>query len=162
MIRVLALFILLAFSASADEARPKVISLDYCADQFVLGLADREQILGVSHGADKPHSYLRGKAAGLRQIRSTTEDVIALDPDIVINHWGADARALKIYERFGIKVHQIGFGSNIDAAREETLAAAKALGQTARGQSLVDQMSPTALQSDPDRQARGRGFPAPE
>ena len=109
MIRVLALFLLCGPFAAAQQAeRPTVVSLDYCADQFVLGLADREQILAVSHGADKPHSYLRERADGIPQIRSATEDVIALNPDLVMAQWGADARALAMYERFGIEVHQIG------------------------------------------------------
>jgi len=148
MIRALALLILLAFSAAADEERPRVVSLDYCADQFVLGLADRAQILGVSHGADKPHSYLRDKAEGHRKIRSTTEDVIALNPDLVINHWGADARALAMYQRFGIEVHQIGYGSTIEAAKTETLAVAEVLGQIERGRLMISAMAEPAAPTD--------------
>lgn len=141
MIRALTLFLLFwPIAVAQEEVRPRVVSLDYCADQFVLGLADRDQILGVSHGADKPHSFLREKARGIRQIRSATEDVIALNPDLVINHWGADARALAMYERFGIKVHQIGWGADLDAVKNETLRAAGALGQPARGQRLVQDM----------------------
>ena len=149
MIRAWALLLLLwPLAAAAQETRPSVVSLDYCADQFVLGLADREQILGVSHGADKPHSYLRKKAAGLRQIRSATEDVIALNPDLVVNHWGADARALAMYERFGIDVHQIGWGSDIEAARQETLRAADAMGKSQRGKRLAENMPGAAGQAD--------------
>ena len=145
MIRALALLCFLwPVAAAQEEVRPRVVSLDYCADQFVLGLADREQILAVSPGADKPHSYLRDKANGIRQIRSTTEDVIALKPDLVITHWGADARALAMYERFGIQVHQIGWGASIEAARSETLRAAEAMKQSARGQRLVHAMPPAA------------------
>ena len=144
MIRALALLFLLAAPAAAEEVRPRVVSLDYCADQFVLGLADREQILAVSTGADKPHSFLRERAEGLRKIRSMTEDVIALEPDLVINHWGADARALAMFQRFDIKVHQVGWGSDIDAARTETLRAAEAMGQRARGDALVVSMPEAA------------------
>lgn len=141
MIRALALlFLWWPLAVAEEEARPRVVSLDYCADQFVLGLADPEQILAVSHGADKPHSYLRDKAKGVRQIRSATEDVIALNPDIVVSHWGADARALAMYERFGIKVHQIGWASNLDAAREETRRAGDVLGQAARAAVMIAKM----------------------
>ncbi|MDG1857604.1 MAG: hypothetical protein P8I94_00790, partial [Emcibacteraceae bacterium] len=34
-----------SFSFSADAEKPKIVSLDYCSDQFVLYLADKEQIL---------------------------------------------------------------------------------------------------------------------
>ena len=149
MIRALALLLLwVPLGVAQESERPTVVSLDYCADQFVLGLADPDQILGVSHGADKPHSHLREKAADFRKIRSTTEDVIALNPDLIINHWGADAHALAMYERFGIKVHQIGFGSTLDAARNETLSAAIALGQPERGRAFIDAMYDGAPSSD--------------
>ena len=143
MIRALAVLLLVAAGATADPPqRPSVVSLDYCADQFVLGLADREQILAVSTGADKPHSHLREAAAGIRQVRSSTEDVIALNPDLVIYNWGADAKALAMYQRFGIRTHQIGFGNTIESAAEETRAAAAALGHPERGEARAVAMAP--------------------
>ena len=47
----------------------RIVSLDYCADQFVLGLADRERILALSPDAVKDFSYLRAEAAGLPAVR---------------------------------------------------------------------------------------------
>ncbi|MEZ5998409.1 MAG: hypothetical protein R3B98_06925 [Hyphomonas sp.] len=79
--------------APALAEKPRVVSLDYCADQFVLGLADREQILAVSKDAEKPFSHLRDRAAGLPKVRAAAEDVVALKPDIVVRSWGGDARA---------------------------------------------------------------------
>lgn len=148
MIRALALlFLWWPLAVAEEEVRPSVVSLDYCADQFVLGLADREQVLAVSHGADKPHSYLREQAAGIRQIRSTTEDVIALGPDLVVTHWGAEPRALAMYRRFGIQVHQIGWSADIEAAKTETQRAADAMGQSARGEALIAAMPEAATPS---------------
>ena len=131
------LIILFAPVAWTQEARPTVISLDYCADQFVLGLADREQILGVSMDAEKPFSHLRARAAGLRQVRASAEDVIALQPDLVIRSWGGDARALGFYERFGIRVHQIGYAVDFEGVARETRAVAMALHQVERGDALI-------------------------
>ena len=53
----------LAGFAQAEPTRPTLVSLDYCADQFVLALADREQILAVSKDAERRFSHLREKAA---------------------------------------------------------------------------------------------------
>lgn len=124
----------------AEERRPSVISLDYCADQFVLGLADREQILAVSVDAEKPFSFYRGRAAGLPKVRAAAEDVIALKPDLVIRSWGGDARALAFYQRFGIAVHQIGYASDMAGVTRETRATAMALGQVARGEAHIAAM----------------------
>jgi iron complex transport system substrate-binding protein len=124
----------------AEEWRPSVISLDFCADQFVLGLADPDQIVAVSKDAEKPFSYYRDKATGLRQVRASAEDVIALQPDLVIRSWGGDARALAFYERFGIEVHQIGYASDMAGVERETRAAALALGQVAHGEERIAAM----------------------
>lgn len=39
--------------AGPHPAAPTIVSLDYCADQFVLALADREQILALSKDAER-------------------------------------------------------------------------------------------------------------
>lgn len=127
-------------AGSAAAEGPKVISLDYCADQFVLGLADRDQILAVSKDADKPFSHLREKAAGLRKIRNTAEDVIALQPDLVIRSWGGDARALEFYQSLGISTFQIGYASDLEGAMRVTREAGAALGQERRADTMVAAM----------------------
>ena len=66
-------------------AQPRrIVSLDYCADQFVLALADREQIAALSRGARRDDSYFRARAAGIRQTRGALEEVLALDPQGVV------------------------------------------------------------------------------
>jgi iron complex transport system substrate-binding protein len=138
----LAVFLLSAVLAAGSAAAegPKVVSLDYCADQFVLGLADRDQILAVSKDADKPFSHLHDKAVGLRKIRNTAEDVIALQPDLVIRSWGGDARALDFYKSLGIDTFQIGYASDLGGAMRITREAGAALGQEAHAEALVAAM----------------------
>jgi iron complex transport system substrate-binding protein len=120
--------------------RPRVVSLDYCADQFVLGLADHEQILAVSPHATRKFSYLRDRAEGLPQVRALAEDVIALKPDLVIRSWGGDARALDFYKRVGIEVVQIGYASDFDGAARVTREIAGALAQEERGETLTERL----------------------
>ena len=138
--------VLLAGQAAADG--PTVVSLDYCADQFVLGLADRDQILAVSKDAAKPFSHLRARAEGLRQIRNATEDVIALQPDLVIRSWGGDARALGFYEKLGIRTFQIGYASDLEGAGRITREAGAALGHAERAEALVAAMPAPAAPKD--------------
>ncbi|MCC6788878.1 MAG: ABC transporter substrate-binding protein, partial [Hyphomonadaceae bacterium] len=53
--------------ASTAQAEPRrIVSLDYCADQFVLALADREQVAALSVGARRDDSYFRDRAQGMR------------------------------------------------------------------------------------------------
>lgn len=114
-----------------------MISLDYCADQFVIGLADRAQILAVSPEATQDFSYLRNAARGLPVVRPVAEDVLALRPDLVVRSHGGGPSAAGFFARAGIAVHQIGWGDDFDAVRTNVREAAAALGQTGRGAAMV-------------------------
>ena len=68
-------------ASSAAVAKPRAVSLDYCSDQYLLKLADPDQIAAVSRGADKDYSYMRSAAAGVQKIRPTIEETAPLTPD---------------------------------------------------------------------------------
>lgn len=123
--------------AGAAPARPTVVSLDYCADQFVLALADREQILALSKDAEREFSYFREKAAGIPKVRAAAEDVVALAPDIVVRSWGGDVRALALYERFGIRTVQLGYAADIEGTDDVLRAVAAEMGQSARAEDIL-------------------------
>jgi len=120
--------------APAAHAEPRrIVSLDYCADQFVLALADRDQIAALSRGALRDDSYFRARATGIRQTRGTLEEVLALRPDLVIRNWGGPWDAQQVYARFGVPVLQVGDTPNFAAARADLLDAAQLLGHPERG-----------------------------
>ena len=118
----------------------RIVSLDYCADQFVLGLADRERILALSPDAGKDFSYLRAEAAGLPTVRPRAEDVLALEPDLVVRNYGGGPRAGIFFERAGVAVLQIDFAPDIDGVRDRIRQAAVALGVPERGEALIAEM----------------------
>ncbi len=126
--------------AQAEASPPRVVSLDFCADQFVLALADREDILAVSPQADDAHSALRDQAVGLPQLRATAEDVLALQPDLIVRSYGGDARTLAFFERLGLSVYQIGFAGDIAGIQTVVRDTARAVGHADRGDALVANM----------------------
>lgn len=139
MRQALAAFALMGLAgfAAAEPARPTVVSLDYCADQYVLALADLEQILAVSKDAERMFSLLRDKADGIPKVRAAAEDVVALAPDVVVRSWGGDARALALYERFGIRTVQIGYAGDVDGTGQLLRDVAAVLGQSARAEAML-------------------------
>jgi iron complex transport system substrate-binding protein len=125
------------FAPSARATPHRIVSLDYCADQFVLALADRSQIAAVSHGAGRDDSYYRARAAHLRQVRPTLEEVLALHPDLIVRNWGGFSGAAAVFGRFGVPVVQVGDISNFAGARADLLHAAQAIGHLERGRELA-------------------------
>ena len=124
--------------ASTAQAEPRrIVSLDYCADQFVLALADREQVAALSVGARRDDSYFRDRAQGMRQTRDALEEVLALRPDLVVRNWGGPWDAEQVYLRFHVPVLQVGGTPDFVSARADLLDAARTLGHPDRGAALA-------------------------
>ncbi len=124
--------------ASAAYAEPRrIVSLDYCADQFALALADRAQIAALSRGSLRDDSYFRARAQGFRQTRGTLEEVLALQPDLVIRNWGGPWDAEQVYARFSVPVLQVGDTQTFAAARADLIDAALTLGHPERGSAIA-------------------------
>lgn len=126
----------------ASDRPTRIVSLDYCADQYVLKLADREQILAVSPDAPKDFSYMRETAAGLPTVRPVAEDVLILKPDLIVRSYGGGPNAAAFFERAGIPVLQLGWVSSLDADDPGSIPSvihqvADGLGQSSRGDALV-------------------------
>lgn len=116
------------------SAGPRVLSADYCADQYALALADRADIAALSPDSQRDFSYLRRAAQGLPQARPTLEDAVARNADLVLRSWGGDAAA---FERAGVRVVTLGDAPDFDGIKENIRLAAAALGQPAQGAVLV-------------------------
>jgi iron complex transport system substrate-binding protein len=130
----------LALSTPAAAAPRRIVSLDYCADQFVLALADRDQIAALSRGAHRDDSYYRDRAHGIRQTRGTLEEVLALGPDLIVRNWGGPWDAEQVYARFSVPVLQVGDSPDFAAARADLLDAAQVLGHAERGEALASDL----------------------
>ncbi len=129
---------LIAFAAASPAAaKPRAVSLDYCSDQYLLALADPEQILAISRGADKDYSRLRAAAAPYRKIRAAAEEALALEPDLVMRQWGGGANPEAAFGRFGARVVSLGFPEDFDGVKENIRQAAAALEQAERGEEMI-------------------------
>ena len=125
---------------STTAGPKKIISLDYCADQFVLALVDRENILALSPQATAPFSYLREAAAGIKTVRASAEDILVLKPDIVVRTYGGGPNATTFFERAGIDVVQIGYASTLDDVSDITRDTARQLKAVGRGELPIADM----------------------
>ncbi len=118
----------------------RIVSLDYCADQYVLKLVERDRILAVSPDAGRDFSYMRDAATDLPTVRPVAEDVIALEPDLVVRSYGGGPRGALLFERAGVSVYNLRWARNIDEILVAIGDAAVALGSPARGVAVADEM----------------------
>ena len=127
-------------AAGAADARPlRILSLDQCADQYVLALAP-DADLALSPRADDPDAWLRAEAAGHRRLRPTLEAAVAFQPDIVVRYWGGEPRLLTALERRGVKVATIEDAVDFEGVRADIRRVGDALAEPTRANALIARM----------------------
>ncbi len=117
------------------------MSLDQCADQYVIALSPRTAIVGVSMRARDPDAFLHGQAAGLPRRRASAESVLAARPDVVVRSWGGDALLSRTLARRGVDVIDLTDAGGFDGVRGNIRAVAAALHQGPRGDALIAGMN---------------------
>jgi iron complex transport system substrate-binding protein len=140
-VTIAALLALIASSAAlATPPAQRVVSLDYCADQFILKLLPRSRILAVSPDAEEHFSYMRDSAKGIRKVRPVAEDVLVLGPDLVVRSYGGGPNAAKFFEHAGISVLQIPYSSDMDSIATTVQFLADSLDVPGKGAEIVTEM----------------------
>lgn len=109
----------------------KVVSIDMCADQYVLGIFPQNQVLALSTRAGLSDSYYQDRAKKYLRLRPSLESILALKPDAVVRQWGGDARLLSALKARGIKIVQINDVKSLSQARFELLRVGQELNQQA-------------------------------
>jgi cation diffusion facilitator family transporter len=144
---------LLALAMPAAAAPPRVVSINLCADQHLVALADASQIAALSPlAADPALSAVAERAAGFPRIRPSAEAVLAQRPDLVIaGAWGGrEAEAILRARR--IPVLRLGLAEDFDAIRAQLRAVGAALGHAARAEAAIAAMD-AALPAKPEARA---------
>lgn len=132
---------LLANNAAAGDTIPqRIVSLDYCADQYVLKMVPKSRILAVSPDAGRHFSYLHESAEGVPRVRPLAEDVLVIRPDLVVRSYGGGPQAIRFFERAGVPVLQVPYASDIVSIRSAVKRVADGLGAHAQGLEIVSEM----------------------
>ncbi len=132
-----ALILLPGVVSAAEIAKPKIVSLDYCADQYVLALADRDQIMALSMDADQGHSFYRDRAKGLPKFHSSMAEIVHMKPDLAVQSWRITARLEKIINRVGTKLIIPRYGSDPEIVIGNVRRAGESFDQATRAEALI-------------------------
>jgi iron complex transport system substrate-binding protein len=127
-------------SAAPLAAAPRVVSLDQCADQYVLALSPRAAIAGLSGRALHADSYLRAAARGLPRRRADSESVLAARPAVVVRYWGGSPAMVADLARRGVRVVTIAEATDFAGVRADIRAVAAALRARPAGEALIARM----------------------
>lgn len=137
--RWLALAALLLVLPATAAAKPvRVVSLNLCIDEILIDLVERERIAGLSHLAGDPAMTSRwAEMRRLPLVHGSAEEVLALDPDLVLAGEGSTPATVGMLERLGRRVVKITMASSLAEIRTAVAAVADAVGEPERGRALV-------------------------
>lgn len=140
-----ALAVLVWLGAGASSPPPstprRIVSLNLCADQLVLALADRDQIAGLTRYATDPAmSDAAAQARGLPILRGSAEEIIAIDPDLVIGMPARRSPAIAVLKARKYPAVDLKSPDSYAAIQAAIRDVAKAVGHPARGEALIARM----------------------
>lgn len=119
----------------------RIVSLNLCADQLVLALADRGQIAGLTRNAtDVAMSAEAARARGLRLLSKSAEEIVALDPDLVIGMPARRSAAIAVLEDQNYRMVDLKSAERYDQIQASIRKTAEAVGHPDRGAAMVARM----------------------
>lgn len=140
-VRSLVLAALAACAAGSAHAAPprRVVSLNLCADQLLLALADRSQIAGLtSNAASAEMSAEAAKARGLRLLGSSAEEILEIRPDLVVGMFGGGRSPMLMGRPY--RTLDLASANTFDEIVVAIRRTAAAVGHPDRGERLIATM----------------------
>ena len=124
---------------NAGAAPPqRIVSINICGDLLALSLAPRAHIASVTFlAADPIMSPIAARAAGVAQNYGMAEEVLALDPDLVLAGRYTARATVNLLQRLGYKVLEFDIAESLDDARAQIRSAAAAMGVPQAGEEMI-------------------------
>ena len=131
--------------APAPPVRPqRIVSLNLCADQYVLELADPDQIAGLTRNADDPQmSAAADKVKGLNILGTSAEEILVLDPDLIIGIPAKRGGMLGALSGRDYRILDLTSADSYADIVKQIRQVAVAVGHVERGEALIAEMDRT-------------------
>jgi iron complex transport system substrate-binding protein len=129
---------------AAGNPRPparRVLSLNPCLDEVLVQVADRSQIVALSHYARDPHaSTIADIARTYPQTFESAEEVMMLKPDLVLASRHTSPATRSALTQFGVPLELFSVPNSIKVSAGQVMKIAKLVGHADRGAKLVAQI----------------------
>lgn len=136
-----ALLLVALLAPAAGAAPSRIASINLCTDQLLLLLADPAQIASISRLAREPESsYMADRAAAHPVNDARAEQLLALDPDLILAGRFSPRPLLRLLRRLGYRVETIGLTTGIADIRANIRRVAGLIGHSGRGEALIAAM----------------------
>lgn len=152
MVGAVALTAFLAASPALATPVPprRIVSLNPCLDVILIRLVGRQRIAALSrYSRDRYDSTIADEARALPFTRGTTEEVVALRPDLVLgDQWGGERIAAAL-GRLNVRVERFDVPSTVAASLDQVRRVAAVVGEPARGEALVNSIETVIARNAP-------------
>lgn len=130
---------LAVFLPGSGMAKPeRIVSMNVCADQLLLLLADRQQIVSLSNLAtDQQTSMMAEQAAGLPKNHGLSEEILQLEPDLILAGEYTTRPTVFLLRKLGYRVIVLPIATSLNDIRANIKIVAEAVGASERGRALV-------------------------
>jgi iron complex transport system substrate-binding protein len=107
-------------STSYATELPRIASINLCTDQWLVTLADPEQILGLSpYSRDPARSWDPAKAAQFAKLSGEAEDVLVLKPDVVVAGRFTKRATRELLKEKGLRVVEFDAARSLDEVKKQ-------------------------------------------
>ncbi len=159
MIRLAPLCVLVLAACAAAPAReaapagPRIVSLNPCTDAVLVEVADPAQILALSSYSSDPASSSMDLAIArrFRAVDGTVEEVIALQPDLVLGSTFVAPTTRSAFARLGFLYESFGINPSVADSLAQIRTIAALAGHPQRGEALVLRIEAALAANAPPR-----------
>jgi iron complex transport system substrate-binding protein len=118
-----------------------VVSINLCADQLLVLLADRHVLRSVTFLSSRPsQSFVADLVRDIPPNYGEAEEVLAMQPDLVVAGRFAARPAVRMLRRLGIAVLDLPIPETFDEIRGQIVSLSSVLGVQARGDAMIEEM----------------------
>ena len=106
--------------AAAAANLPRIASINLCTDQLLMTLADPPQILGLSpYARDPARSWAAAQANSFPRLSGTAEDVLMLQPDVVVAGRFTKLATRELLKDKGLRVVEFDAARSLDDVKKQ-------------------------------------------
>lgn len=128
-------------SAVQAEGPRRIVSMNLCTDQMVLQLAEPGTVVSVSFlTADPAESPAAHMTSGLTLNYGQAEEIIVLNPDLVVTGRYTTTAAKILLRRLGYRILEVDVPLTFDAVRETYFTLGQVLDRTEAARRLIDNL----------------------